>query len=138
MNEKIDEALVRFISMKSQDLSELEEDSMTIAEKIALKIIMEALSEGGSAMKLLVERIGGTPINKNISVIRNEKSASMISSLEELLGGSRKNAVKSISKHNSSSRSRKDSLIPDVPTTLIEAHIEHSDGDNEDDNDEQK
>jgi len=146
MNEKIDEALVRFISMKSQDLSELEEDSMTIAEKIALKIIMEALSEGGQAMKLLVERIGGTPINKNISVIRDEKSASMISSLEELLGGSRKDAIKEISDsgsnghhktRNGSSNSKNDSLLPDIPDDVIEAHIEHSDSDNEDDNDEQ-
>lgn len=144
MNEKIDEALMKFIDMRQEDLSSLDEDAMTIAEKIALKIIMDALSEGGQSMKLLVERIGGTPINKNISVIRDEKSASMISSLEELLGGSRKEAMKAISDSNSShktrnggSNSKNDSLLPDIPDDVIEAHIEHSDSDNEDDNDEQ-
>lgn len=144
MNEKIDEALMKFIDMRQEDLSSLDEDAMTIAEKIALKIIMDALSEGGQSMKLLVERIGGTPINKNISVIRDEKSASMISSLEELLGGSKKEAMKAISDSSSSnktrnggSNSKNDSLLPDIPDDVIEAHIEHSDGDNEDDNDEQ-
>lgn len=144
MNEKIDEALMKFIDMKSEDLSSLDEDTMTIAEKIALKIIMDALSEGGQSMKLLVERIGGTPINKNISVIRDEKSASMISSLEELLGGSRRDAMKAIADSSSShkarnggSNSKNNSLLPDIPDDVIEAHIEHSDGDNEDDNNEQ-
>ena len=143
MNEKIDEALMKFVDMSSSELSLLDEDTMTIAEKIALKIIMDALSEGGQAMKLLVERIGGTPINKNISVIRDEKSASMISSLEELLGGSRKDAIKQISDsgsnghhnaRNGGSNSKNESLLPDIQDDIIEAHIEHSDSDNEDDN----
>lgn len=139
MDEKIDTALTRFIDMKSEDLSSLDENSMTIAEKIALKIIMDALSDGGQSMKLLVERIGGTPINKNISVIRDEKSASMISSLEELLGGSRKDVMKSISGRdsgsngrNSSSNGRKDSLIPDIPDSIIEAHIDDTDDGDDD------
>ena len=142
MNEKIDEALMKFIDMRQNDLSSLDEDSMTIAETIALKIIMDALSEGGQAMKLLVERIGGTPINKNISVIRDEKSSSMISSLEELLGGSRKEAMKAISngdkKRNGGSNRREESLLPDIPDNIVEAHIEPSDSDNEDDNDERE
>ena len=135
MNEKIDQALARFIDMKATELSSLDEDSMTIAEKIALKIIMDALSNGGQSMKLLVERIGGTPINKNISVMRDEKSSSIISSLEELLGGSKKDAIKKISEQNKNSK--KDNLIlVDIPD-MIESHINSSD-DNKEHNDEKE
>lgn len=135
MNEKIDQALARFVDMKAKELSSLDEDSMTIAEKIALKIIMDALSNGGQSMKLLVERIGGTPINKNISVMRDEKSSSIISSLEELLGGSKRDAIKKISEQNI--ESKKDNLIlVDIPD-MIESHVNSSD-DNEEHNDEKE
>ena len=135
MNEKIDQALARFVDMKAKELSSLDEDSMTIAEKIALKIIMDALSNGGQSMKLLVERIGGTPINKNISVMRDEKSSSIISSLEELLGGSKRDAIKKISEQNI--ESKKDNLIlVDIPD-VIESHVNSSD-DNKEHNDEKE
>lgn len=135
MNEKIDQALARFVDMKTTELSSLDENSMTIAEKIALKIIMDALSNGGQSMKLLVERIGGTPINKNISVMRDEKSSSIISSLEELLGGSKRDAIKKISEQNKDSK--KDNLIlVDIPD-MIESHVNSSD-DNKEQNDEKE
>lgn len=135
MNEKIDKALARFVDMKTTELSSLDENSMTIAEKIALKIIMDALSNGGQSMKLLVERIGGTPINKNISVMRDEKSSSIISSLEELLGGSKRDAIKKISEQNKDSK--KDNLIlVDIPD-MIESQVNSSD-DNKEQNDEKE
>lgn len=135
MNEKIDQALARFVDMKTTELSSLDENSMTIAEKIALKIIMDALSNGGQSMKLLVERIGGTPINKNISVMRDEKSSSIISSLEELLGGSKRDAIKKISEQNKDSK--KDNLIlVDIPD-MIESQVNSSD-DNKEQNDEKE
>lgn len=135
MNEKIDKALARFVDMKTTELSSLDENSMTIAEKIALKIIMDALSNGGQSMKLLVERIGGTPINKNISVMRDEKSSSIISSLEELLGGSKRDAIKKIQEQNKDSK--KDNLIlVDIPD-MIESQVNSSD-DNKEQNDEKE
>ena len=89
-----------------------------------------------------MEQVGNNK-SKIISVIRDEKSASMISSLEELLGGSRKDAIKQISDsgsnghhnaRNGGSNSKSKSLLQDIQDDIIEAHIEHSDSDNEDNN----
>ena len=96
MNEMIDAALARMMIMTEDELDSLDSASLTIADRIAISIIHEAFENGGSAMKLLVERVGGTPIAKNINVIKNEKSESIVHALEELLGGSHADAVMSI------------------------------------------
>lgn len=96
MNEMIDAALARMMTMTEDELDSLDQASLTIADKIAISIIHEAFESGGSAMKLLVERVGGTPIAKNINVIKSEKSESIVHALEELLGGSHDDAVLAI------------------------------------------
>ena len=96
MNEMIDSALARMMTMTEDELNSLDTASLTIADRIAISIIHEAFENGGSAMKLLVERVGGTPIAKNINVIKNERSESIVHALEDLLGGSHADAVLSI------------------------------------------
>ena len=96
MNEMIDMALARMMAMTEDELDSLDSSSLTIADRIAISIIHEAFENGGSAMKLLVERVGGTPIAKNISVIKNERSESIVHAIEDILGGSHDDAVLAI------------------------------------------
>ena len=64
--------------------------TLTIAEQAAIRIIIDALDNGGNAMKLLVERVGGTAVQKNISINASVRQESITDRLAALLGGSRK------------------------------------------------
>ena len=89
MNDKIDAALARLIAMKRSEIEQLDTDTLTIAEQAAIRIIIDALDNGGNAMKLLVERVGGTAVQKNISINASVRQESITDRLAALLGGSR-------------------------------------------------
>lgn len=90
MNDKIDASLARLITMKRSEIEQLDPDTLTIAEQAAIRIIIDALDNGGNAMKLLVERVGGTAVQKNISINASVRQESITDRLAALLGGSRK------------------------------------------------
>lgn len=90
MNDKIDESLARLIAMKRSEIEQLDPATLTIAEQAAIRIIIDALDNGGNAMKLLVERVGGTAVQKNISINASVRQESITDRLAALLGGSRK------------------------------------------------
>ena len=120
MDDQIDAAIARYIGMPMSALDGvLNDDTITVAEHIAVKIIMDAITDGGSSMKLLVERIGGTPINKNLNINRDEKSLSIMKGMEELLGGSRDDLVREIESSSEDSE--------DIKEEPIETHIEEPD-----------
>jgi hypothetical protein len=90
MNDKIDASLARLIAMKRSEIEQLDPATLTIAEQAAIRIIIDALDNGGNAMKLLVERVGGTAVQKNISINTSVRQESITDRLAALLGGSRK------------------------------------------------
>lgn len=90
MNDQIDAALARLIAMKRLEIEQLDPATLTIAEQAAIRIIIDALDNGGNAMKLLVERVGGTAVQKNISINASVRQESITDRLAALLGGSRK------------------------------------------------
>jgi len=90
MNDQIDSALARLITMKRSEIEQLDPATLTIAEQAAIRIIIDALDNGGNAMKLLVERVGGTAVQKNISINASVRQESITDRLAALLGGSRK------------------------------------------------
>lgn len=90
MNDQIDAALARLITMKRSEIEQLDPATLTIAEQAAIRIIIDALDNGGNAMKLLVERVGGTAVQKNISINASVMQESITDRLAALLGGSRK------------------------------------------------
>lgn len=90
MNDQIDSALARLIAMKRSEIEQLDPATLTIAEQAAIRIIIDALDNGGNAMKLLVERVGGTAVQKNISINASVRQESITDRLAALLGGSRK------------------------------------------------
>ena len=90
MNDQIDAALARLIAMKRSEIEQLDPATLTIAEQAAIRIIIDALDDGGNAMKLLVERVGGTAVQKNISINASVRQESITDRLAALLGGSRK------------------------------------------------
>jgi len=67
--ESIDEALNFYVGKRRSELvSLLESPELTVAELAAIKIILEALEEGGRAMQLLVERTGGRAVQRQLSI----------------------------------------------------------------------
>lgn len=90
MNDQIDAALASLIAMKRSEIEQLDPATLTIAEQAAIRIIIDALDNGGNAMKLLVERVGGTAVQKNISINASVRQESITDRLAALLGGSRK------------------------------------------------
>lgn len=95
MNDAIDSALAKFIGFKKNDLDSIDMDTLTIAERIAISMILESLEKGGNATKLVVERVGGTAVSKNINLNGNmsAKSDDLVGRLATLLGGSRDELV---------------------------------------------
>ena len=94
MDSAIDEALSRFVRLKRSVLaSMLDDDGLTVAELAAVKIILEALDEGGPAMRLLVERTGGKAVQKQLSITA-KAGADAASRLAALLGGGSGSASK--------------------------------------------
>lgn len=82
----IDDALAYYVGRKKSELVELLETAdLTVAELSAIKIILEALEDGGRAMQLLVERTGGKAVQRALSVTANasdgaaEKLAALLS-----------------------------------------------------------
>ena len=89
MDSQIDDSLSRFVGLTRHELElVLEDDSRPAAELIAAQLILKALSgESDGAMKLLVERVGGKAIQKQLSITANAGSYAA-SKLAALLGGS--------------------------------------------------
>ncbi len=84
--DNIDDALAFYVSKRRGDLVELlDSPELTVAELAAIKIILEALEDGGRAMQLLVERTGGKAVQRNLSISANagdgaaEKLAALLS-----------------------------------------------------------
>lgn len=70
MDSKIDEALSRFVGLTRHELELVREDeNRPAAELVAAQIILKALDgESDGIMKLLVERVGGKAIQKQLSI----------------------------------------------------------------------
>lgn len=88
MDSQIDEALSRFVGLTRHELElVLEDDSRPVAELVAAQLILKALEgESDGAMKLLVERVGGKAIQKQLSITA-QAGSDAASKLAALLGG---------------------------------------------------
>lgn len=89
MDGQIDEALSRFVGLTRHELElVLEDDSRPAAELIAAQIILKALGgESDGIMKLLVERVGGKAVQKQLSITA-QAGSDAASKLAAILGGS--------------------------------------------------
>lgn len=88
MDSQIDDALRKLIGLTRHELElVLEDDDRPVAELVAAQLILKALDgESDGAMKLLVERVGGKAIQKQLSITANAGSDAA-SKLAQLLGG---------------------------------------------------
>lgn len=88
MDSQIDEALSRFVGLTRHDLElVMEDDSRPAAELVAAQIILKALDgESDGIMKLLVERVGGKAIQKQLSITAQAGSGAA-AKLAAMLGG---------------------------------------------------
>ena len=88
MDNQIDDALRKLIGLTRHEIElVLEDDSRPVAELVAAQLILKALDgESDGAMKLLVERVGGKAIQKQLSITA-QAGADAASKLAQLLGG---------------------------------------------------
>ena len=88
MDSQIDDALRRLIGLRRHELElVLEDDDRPVAELVAAQLILKALEgESDGAMKLLVERVGGKAVQKQLSITA-QAGADAASKLAQLLGG---------------------------------------------------
>lgn len=96
MDSQIDEALSRFVGLTRHEIElVLEDDGRPVAELVAAQLILKALSgESDGAMKLLVERVGGKAIQKQLSITA-QAGYDAASKLAAMLGGSSNKALPS-------------------------------------------
>ena len=89
MDSQIDDALSRFIGLTRHELELIrEDDNRPAAELVAAQIILKALDgESDGTIKLLVERVGGKAIQKQLSITA-QAGSDAASKLASLLGGS--------------------------------------------------
>lgn len=89
MDSAIDDALSRLIGLTRHELELMrEDDDRPAAELVAVQIILKALEgESDGAMKLLVERVGGKAVQKQLSITAQAGSDAAIK-LAAMLGGS--------------------------------------------------
>lgn len=88
MDSAIDDALRRLIGLTRHELElVLEDDDRPVAELVAAQLILKALEgESDGAMKLLVERVGGKAVQKQLSITA-QAGSDAASKLAALLGG---------------------------------------------------
>ena len=88
MDSQIDESLSRFVGLTRHELElVMEDDSRPAAELVAAQIILKALSgESDGALKLLVERVGGKAVQKQLSITA-QAGSDAASRLAAMLGG---------------------------------------------------
>ena len=88
MDSQIDDALRRLIGLTRHDLElVLEDDDRPVAELVAAQLILKALEgESDGAMKLLVERVGGKAVQKQLSITA-QAGSDAASRLAAMLGG---------------------------------------------------
>lgn len=89
MDSAIDDALSRFIGLTRHELELMrEDDDRPAAELVAVQIILKALEgESDGALKLLVERVGGKAVQKQLSITA-QAGSDAASRLAAMLGGS--------------------------------------------------
>ena len=89
MDSQIDDALRQLIGLTRHELElVLEDDDRPVAELVAAQLILKALEgESDGAMKLLVERVGGKAVQKQLSITA-QASSGAASKLAAMLGGS--------------------------------------------------
>lgn len=89
MDSAIDDALSRLIGLTRHELELMrEDDDRPAAELVAVQIILKALEgESDGAMKLLVERVGGKAVQKQLSITA-QAGSDAASKLAAMLGGS--------------------------------------------------
>ena len=87
MDGQIDEALSRFVGLTRHELELVrEDDSRPAAELVAAQIILKALDgESDGIMKLLVERVGGKAVQKQLSITA-QAGSDAASKLAAMLG----------------------------------------------------
>ena len=89
MDSQIDDALRQLIGLTRHELElVLEDDDRPVAELVAAQLILKALEgESDGAMKLLVERVGGKAVQKQLSITA-QAGSDAASKLAAMLGGS--------------------------------------------------
>lgn len=89
MDSQIDDALRKLIGLTRHELElVLEDDDKPVAELVAAQLILKALEgESDGAMKLLVERVGGKAVQKQLSITA-QAGSDAASRLAAMLGGS--------------------------------------------------
>lgn len=88
MDSQIDNALRKLIGLTRHELElVLEDDSRPVAELVAAQLILKALEgESDGAMKLLVERVGGKAVQKQLSITA-QAGSDAAAKLAAMLGG---------------------------------------------------